>query len=111
MSLANTTIVTLIRKLVLRNNLSENEICLMINLILEGKVSETLLSALLVAFTMKGETAVEIKIILQAIKKHAIRVRPNISGLLVDTCGTGGGTMKSFNISPAATVVACSAGS
>jgi anthranilate phosphoribosyltransferase len=109
MSLANTNIVTLIRKLVLRNNLSENEICLMINLILEGKVSETLLSALLVAFTMKGETALEIKIILQAIKKHAIRIRPNISGLLIDTCGTGGG-MKSFNISTAAAVVACSAG-
>ena len=100
----------IIRKLASRTNLSENEIYQSIDLILEGKVSEASIASFLVALSMKGETSDEIRAILQSIKKHAIRITPKVIGPLIDTCGTGGDTIKTFNISTAAAIVACSAG-
>src|ERR687887_2200018 len=100
-----------IRKLISRTNLSENEIHQSVHLILEGKASDAAIASFLVALTMKGETAEEIWAILQTVKEHAIKITPKVNGNLIDTCGTGGDTIRSFNISTAAAIVACSAGS
>src|ERR687887_604253 len=100
-----------IRKLISRTNLSENEIRQSVHLILEGKASDAAIASFLVALTMKGETAEEIWTILQTVKEHAIKVTPKVNGNLIDTCGTGGDTIRSFNISTAAAIVASSAGS
>src|SRR5919206_2837719 len=99
-----------IRKLISRTNLSQDEIRESVDLILEGKASDAAIASFLVALTMKGETAEEISAILQTVKEHAIKITPNISGNLIDTCGTGGDTIRSFNISTAAAIVASSAG-
>ena len=99
-----------LRKLVSRSALSEEEVHQTVNSILEGKLSEAAIASFLVAMSMKGETSEEIRAILQTIKRHAIRISPKITGPLVDTCGTGGDVIKSFNISTAAAVVASSAG-
>jgi anthranilate phosphoribosyltransferase len=99
-----------IRKLVARANLSDDEIGLVFDAILNGTSSETSVSAFLVALAMKGETAGEIRAILATIRKHAIHITPNVKGPLIDTCGTGGDSIRSFNISTAAAVVASSAG-
>src|ERR687885_726973 len=99
-----------IRKLISRTNLSQDEIQKSVDLILEGKASDAAIASFLVALTMKGETAEEIWTILQTVKDHAIKITPNVSGNLIDTCGTGGDTIKTFNISTAAAIVACSAG-
>jgi anthranilate phosphoribosyltransferase len=100
----------IIRKLAFRINLSEAEIRESMNLILGGKASDATIASFLVALAMKGETPEEIITILQAVKRHAIKITPNITGSLVDTCGTGGDTIKSFNISTAAAIIACAAG-
>ena len=71
------------------------------SLILGGKASDAAIASFLVSLKMKGETPEEITTILQAVKRHAIKITPNIAGSLVDTCGTGGDTIKSFNISTA----------
>lgn len=99
-----------IRKLVARADLSESEIKLVFDAILEGTASETSVSAFLVALAMKGETAGEIRAILETTRKHAIRITPNVKEPLIDTCGTGGDSIRSFNISTAAAIVASSAG-
>jgi anthranilate phosphoribosyltransferase len=105
-----TDLRSVIPKLVSRTNLSESEICQSVNLILEGKASEASIAAFLVALAMKGETADEIRVILQTVKEYAIKITPKITGTLIDTCGTGGDIIKSFNISTAAAIVACAAG-
>jgi anthranilate phosphoribosyltransferase len=93
-----------------RINLSEDEIRESMSLILGGKASEAAIASFLVALAMKGETPEEIITILQAVKRYAIKITPNITGSLIDTCGTGGDTIKSFNISTAAAIIACAAG-
>jgi anthranilate phosphoribosyltransferase len=100
-----------IRKLISRTNLSENEIHQSVHLILEGKVSDAAIASFLVALAMKGETAEEIWAILRTVKEHALKITPKVNGNLIDTCGTGGDTIRSFNISTAAAIVASSAGS
>jgi anthranilate phosphoribosyltransferase len=49
-------------------------------------------------------------VIVQTIKKYAVRITPKIDGFLIDTCGTGGGQMNTFNISTASAIIASSAG-
>jgi anthranilate phosphoribosyltransferase len=99
-----------IRKLVSRTNLSEREISQALDAILAGNVPNTAIAAFLVALAMKGETAVELRSILLSLRKHATRITPEIQGPLIDTCGTGGASIRSFNISTAAAIVASAAG-
>ncbi|MGI0049524.1 MAG: anthranilate phosphoribosyltransferase [Nitrososphaera sp.] len=99
-----------IRKLVARTNLSDKEISLALDAILAGNMSDSTIAAFLVALAMKGETAEELKSILLSLRKHATRITPDVQGPLIDTCGTGGDSIRSFNISTAAAVVAAAAG-
>lgn len=100
----------IIRKLVSRNNLSEDEINISMSLILGGKVTDAAIASFLVALAMKGETPEEINATINAVKGSAIQITPTVRNGLVDTCGTGGDTLRSFNISTAAAVIASAAG-
>jgi anthranilate phosphoribosyltransferase len=99
-----------IRKLVARTSLSDKEISLALDAILGGSVPDAAIAAFLVALAMKGETAEELKSILLSLRNHATRITPNVQGALIDTCGTGGDAIRSFNISTAAAIVAAAAG-
>lgn len=99
-----------IRKLASRTNLSDREISLALDAILGGDVPDAAIAAFLTALAMKGETAEELRSILLSLRKYATRITPNIQGPLIDTCGTGGDSIRSFNISTAAAIVASAAG-
>jgi anthranilate phosphoribosyltransferase len=99
-----------IRKLVAGTNLSDDEVSGALDAILDGTVSDAAIAAFLVALAMKGESVGEIRSILFALRRHATRITPDVKGPLIDTCGTGGDSIRSFNISTAAAIVACSAG-
>jgi anthranilate phosphoribosyltransferase len=73
-------------------------------------VPEASIAAFLVALTMKGETVDEIRSILFSLRKHATTITPNVKDPLIDTCGSGGDSIRSFNISTAAAIVSCAAG-
>lgn len=99
-----------IRKLTARANLSDREITQALDGIFAGTVPDAAIAAFLVALAMKGETPEELRSILLSLRKHATRITPNVQGPLIDTCGTGGDSIRSFNISTAAAIVASAAG-
>lgn len=100
----------IIRKLTSRMNLDEAEIHQSIESILQGRTSEASAASFLTALTMKGESSDEIRGIFQVVMKHALMIAPRVNGTLIDTSGTGGDALKSFNISTAAAIVAAAAG-
>lgn len=77
--------------------------------LLNGRVEDGLAGALLVALRMKGESPAELAIAALALREQMIRLVP-ISGPVVDTCGTGGDDLRTFNISTAASFVVAGAG-
>ncbi len=77
--------------------------------VMRGEADERLLAALLTALRMKGEAVSEIVGAARAMIECATRIPVNRGGLL-DTCGTGGDHLKTFNISTATALVAASAG-
>jgi anthranilate phosphoribosyltransferase len=79
------------------------------DIIFEGEVSEVQIAAFLAAMRMKRATSAEIAGLARSLRDHAVPVRPGVDNL-IDTCGTGGATVKTFNISTAAAIVAAGAG-
>jgi anthranilate phosphoribosyltransferase len=98
-----------IKKLVTKTDLSSAEITQAVEAILSGLVPKTAVAAFLVALTMKGETPDELRSILIYLRNHSAKIMPQVRGPLIDTCGTGGDSIKSFNISTAAAIVASAA--
>ena len=78
--------------------------------VMEGRASPVQLAALLVALRVRGETPQEIAGGVRALRRAMIPVPAPADYVLVDTCGTGGGAVTTFNISTAAAFVAAGAG-
>ncbi len=77
--------------------------------IMDGACSEGEIATLLTALAHKGETVAEIAGAAAAMRTHMTPVQSTRSGIL-DTCGTGGGGSKLFNVSTSAAIVAAAAG-
>jgi anthranilate phosphoribosyltransferase len=88
-------------------SLSAEETEAAFNLVMAGEASPVQMSALLVALRCKGETADEVVGAVRALRRAMVRVPAQGC---VDTCGTGGGAVGTFNISTAAAFVAAGAG-
>ena len=67
------------------------------------------IAALLTSLKMRGESIDEICAFAQVLREKSIRIAPRVDAL-VDTCGTGGDSSNTFNISTAAAIIASSAG-
>ena len=78
--------------------------------ILSGDASPVQLAALSVALRMRGESAGELAAAARVLRAHAARVELVGEGVLLDTCGTGGDGLGTFNISTATAVVVAAAG-
>jgi len=79
-------------------------------LVMSGEASPVQLSALLIGLRVKGETAVEVAGVVEAMRSAMVRLPADRPEDLVDTCGTGGGSVQTFNISTAAALLAAGAG-
>jgi anthranilate phosphoribosyltransferase len=90
-------------------SLSEQEASAVMGEIMEGEATPAQLGAFLVALRLKGETAEEIAGMARVMRAKALRV-PFDGAPLLDTCGTGGDCMGTFNVSTAAAFVAAGAG-
>jgi anthranilate phosphoribosyltransferase len=77
--------------------------------IMEGKASPVLIGSFLVGLHVKGETTEEIKAIAEAMMEKAVQMDLGEKSLL-DTCGTGGDSSRTLNISTAAAFVCAACG-
>ena len=98
-----------IEHLLRRESLSFEKAKQLLDTIFEGQVSETQIAALLTAMQAKNVTASELAGFAKSLREHAVKVNVDVDHL-VDTCGTGGAAVKTFNISTAAALVAAGAG-
>ena len=92
-----------------RRSLSEQLAAQVFDIVMRGEATPVQIAALLVGLRVKGETAEEVAGAARALRDAMVRVEAN-GAHLVDTCGTGGGTVTTFNISTAAAFVAAGSG-
>lgn len=78
--------------------------------IMTGEATSAQIGAFLSSLRMKGETVDEITAFALEMREHAVRINPSVNGRTVDTCGTGGDVLKTFNVSTTAAFAAASAG-
>ncbi len=98
-----------IRAVTERHNLSGADMREVMRRIMTGEATPAQIGGFLVGLRMKGETVEEIAAAAEVMRELATRI--NVSGPhLVDTCGTGGDGVHTFNISTAAAFVVAAAG-
>jgi anthranilate phosphoribosyltransferase len=78
--------------------------------IMLGGASNAQIAAFLTALRMKGESVEEVAAFAETMRENCHRIRPQVAGKLLDTCGTGGDKMKTFNVSTVAAFVIAGAG-
>lgn len=100
---------TVLKKLLLGENLTEQEAMESMNCIMEGGATESQIGGFLTALRFKGETAEEIVGFAKVMRQKAAKVT-HAQPYCIDTCGTGGDGTGTFNISTAASIVAAAAG-
>lgn len=100
-----------IRTVVDGGELSRESATDVMNQIMTGAVTPAQVGALVTALRMRGESIDEIAGFAAAMRQHALRVDVDLdSSPLVDTCGTGGDSSGTFNISTTASFAIAGAG-
>jgi anthranilate phosphoribosyltransferase len=92
-----------------QKSLSMDEAAQVMKSIMEGEGTHAQIASLVTALRMKGETSEEIAGFASAMREKSLRISPKVP-VLVDTCGTGGDSLKTFNISTATAFVTAGAG-
>ncbi|OFX18307.1 MAG: anthranilate phosphoribosyltransferase, partial [Armatimonadetes bacterium RBG_16_58_9] len=98
-----------IRKVVERDDLTRQEAVAAMTEIMNGEATPAQVASFITAMRMKGETVEEITGFVEVMREKSVKVRPS-SDKLLDTCGTGGDRLHTFNISTTATFVIVGAG-
>lgn len=99
-----------IKELIAGRDLSDADVESAIDTILTGGATPAQIAAFLVGLRIKGESTLEIAAAARAMRRHCVQIHPKVTGPLLDTCGTGGDGLHTFNISTAAAIVAAAAG-
>ena len=100
--------VNYLEKIVARKNLSLEEMETAMNIIMEGRATDSQLAGFLVGLSMKGETIEEITAAARVMRDKAIAIKSD--KLLIDSCGTGGDCKGTFNISTTVALLMAAAG-
>ena len=97
-----------ISKLVRRESLSEQEAAAAMETIMRDEATPSQIAGFIIALRVKGETADEITGLARAMRAMATPI--SVGGDLLDTAGTGGDGLATFNISTLSAVVAAACG-
>jgi len=92
-----------------RRTLAADEVAAAFGEVMRGDATPAQIGALLLGLRVRGETAEEVAGAARALRAAMVPV-PAAGPHLIDTCGTGGGSVSTFNISTVAALVAAGAG-
>ncbi|HYR54352.1 MAG TPA: anthranilate phosphoribosyltransferase [Methylomirabilota bacterium] len=100
--------IEVIAKLVKCESLSEAEAAAAFETIMRGDATPVQIAGFMVALRMKGESVEELTGFARTARALATPIE--VDGALLDTCGTGGDGLATFNISTLAAIVAAACG-
>lgn len=92
------------------HSLNESESRAAFTMVMQGEATPAQIAALLTGLRVKGETADEVAGAADAMRGAMVHLPADRPSELVDTCGTGGGAVGTFNISTAAALLAAGLG-
>jgi anthranilate phosphoribosyltransferase len=99
----------LLRKVLEGEILSESEAEQLMHRLMTGELTPAQMAGVLMTLRTRGETLDEMVGFARAMRAHAVSVPVQVPGLL-DTCGTGGDAMKTWNLSTGIAFVVAAAG-
>jgi len=99
-----------LNSLIKGEDLTSSEMGILMNLIMTGKLSSAQIASCLVAMQIKGAIPNEIAAAALVMREHSHKVSVKDSQYLIDTCGTGGDSLQTFNVSTISAIVAAAAG-
>ncbi|MDQ8154102.1 MAG: anthranilate phosphoribosyltransferase [Gemmatimonadota bacterium] len=108
--MSSSPLLAAIRRLATGESLSRDEAADAFRVVMRGDGTPAQVSALLMGLRVKGETPDELAGVATALREAMTVLPADAPEMLVDTCGTGGGTLTTFNISTAAALLAAGAG-
>ncbi|MDE3214801.1 MAG: anthranilate phosphoribosyltransferase [Gemmatimonadota bacterium] len=101
---------TVLRRLAMGAPLDPADLTAAFGRIMAGEATPAQVAAVLIGLRVKGETGPEVAAVVRAMQSAMVPLAADDPSALVDTCGTGGGTVQTFNISTAAALLAAGAG-
>jgi len=103
-----------ISRIIEKEDLDEKQMVGVMNEIMNGEASPAQIGSFITALRMKGETIEEISGAAIVMREKATRISTGVAvdkgEVLVDTCGTGGDSSGTFNVSTATAFVVAAAG-
>lgn len=99
-----------LNQLLNRQDLSHVDMLAVMQQVMGGALTPAQIAALLIALRMKGETVDEIAAAAKVMRDLSTKVHVHNTKHLVDTCGTGGDGIQTFNVSTVSAFVAAAAG-
>jgi len=102
-----------ISRIIERKDLDEKQMVGVMNEIMSGEATPAQIGSFITALRMKGETIEEISGAAMVMREKATRISTGVAvdkgDILVDTCGTGGDSSGTFNVSTATAFVVAAA--
>lgn len=109
-SSAPNPLLTTVRRLAAGEAPDPQELTGAFDVVLSGDATPAQIAALLMGLRVKGETPSELAAVVRSFRRAMVHLPAERPEELVDTCGTGGGSINTFNISTAAAFVAAGSG-
>ena len=100
----------ILNQLLNRQDLSHEQMLNVMRQVMGGELTPAQIAAFLIALRAKGETVDEITAAATVMRELSTKVAVQNTANLVDTCGTGGDGIQTFNVSTVSAFVAAAAG-
>jgi len=100
----------MIQKIINKQDLTQDEASEVMKEIMSGEATDAQIASFITALRMKKETIDEITGLAKTMREFVTRVDIDLSEPVIDTCGTGGDTSHTFNISTLTAFVVAASG-